>query len=191
MPDFLPKLFGDDMSIKTIYLVCSAVGGAVLSVQLLLLVLGGDTDGDFDGDLDHTDGFGILSVRAIASFLTFFGLTGMWGLAKGWGAGLSTVLGLGAGTSMMLLVAWIISLQSKLTEEGNLDPENALGKTANVYLRIPAQGEGRGKITVSVQGRTHEFQAVSRGPEHPTGSQVRVSRRVTANTFEVEELSAE
>lgn len=189
MPDFLPKLFGDDFSIKTIYLVCSAIGGAVLSIQLLLLVLGGDTDAD--SDVDHGDGFGFLSIRAIASFLTFFGLIGMWGLAKGWGAGLSTLLGLGAGTSMMLLVAWMISLQSKLAEEGNLDPDNALGKAATVYLRIPAQGEGRGKITVSVQGRTHEFQAVSRGPEHPTGSQVRVIRRVTANTFEVEALAAD
>lgn len=184
-------IFSDEVTIKTIYLVCSSIGGAVLSIQLLLLILGGGGGEDgFDGDHgDHSDGFGLISVRTIASFLTFFGLSGWWGLEKGWGPGYSTVLGLGAGTAMMLLVAWMISLQSKLNEEGNIDPDNAVGNSATVYLRIPAQGEGRGKITVFIQGRSHEFQAVSKGAELATGTEVRVLRRVTENTFEVEALA--
>ena len=117
-------------------------------------------------------------------------MIGWWGHEKGFGTGLATLLGFGAGTAMMMLVAWMISLQSKLAEEGNLDPDNALGKTASVHLRIPAQGEGRGKITVSVSGRTHEFQAVSRGPALATGTEVHVLRRVTENTFEVDALES-
>ena len=186
-PITLPDLFTDEFSTKSIFLLCSAAGGTVLSIQLLLLVMGGDTDGDGDGD--SSDSFTLFSIRAIASFLTFFGLIGWWALEKGFGSGLATLMGFGAGLSMMLLVAWMITLQSKLAEEGNLDPDSALGKTALVYLRIPAQGEGRGKITVSVSGRTHEFQAVSRGPMLPTGIEVRVLRRVTENTFEVEALA--
>ena len=186
----MPDIFSDEVTIKTIYLVCSSVGGAVLSLQLIMLVLGGGGEDGFDGDHgDHSDGFGLISIRSIASFLTFFGLSGWWGLEKGWGAGYSTLLGLGAGTAMMLLVAWMISLQSKLSEEGNIDPDNAVGTSATVYLRIPAQGEGRGKITVSIQGRTHEYQAVSKCSELLTGTEVRVLRRVTENTFEVEALA--
>lgn len=185
------NIFSDEITIKTIYLVCSSIGGAVLSLQLIMLILGGGGGEDsFDGDHgDHSDGFGLISIRSIASFLTFFGLSGWWGLEKGWGAGYSTVLGLGTGSAMMLLVAWMISLQSKLNEEGNINPDNAVGTTATVYLRIPPQGEGRGKITVSIQGRTHEYQAVSKGSEMLTGTEVRVLRRVTENTFEVEALA--
>ena len=60
----MPDLVSDDFSIKTIFLASAAAGGAVLFIQLLLLVLGGDTDADGDGD--HSDGFGLFSVRAIA-----------------------------------------------------------------------------------------------------------------------------
>ena len=47
-------------------------------------------------------------------------------------------------------------------------------------------GVARGKITVSLQGRTHEFQATTSGESPlPTGSEVRILRRVSSNTFEV------
>ena len=44
------------------------------------------------------------------------------------------------------------------------------------------------KITVAIQGRTHEYQAVTSGPELATGTEVRVVKQITENTFEVEAL---
>ena len=64
-------------------------------------------------------------------------------------------------------------------------PENAVGKTAKVYLRVPGEHSGAGKITVSIQGRSQEFGAVTGGPELPTGSEARVLGMTTENTFEV------
>lgn len=183
----------EDWTIATTYVVCAGVGGVILTLQLVLMMFGGDTDldaGDLDGALETHDGLGLLSIRSIASFLTFFGLVGLWGHQRDWDPAASAGLGLLAGTAMMVLVAWVMLQYRKLDSSGNVDPEGAVGGTAVVYLTVPADGAKRGKITVSLQGRTHEFQAVSHGGELPTGTEVRILRRVSSNTFEVGPLEA-
>lgn len=189
MLDWLDGLAGD-FQMRTIYLVCAVLGGAIMSLQLILLMFGGDVDSDTDVDhIDHSgDGFGFISIRSVAGFLTFFGLTGLYGHAEGWPAERTIGISLGIGLSMMLVVAWVMSLQSKLYAEGNVDLENAVGQSAKVYLRVPPEKSGKGKITVAVQGRSHEFEAITSGPELPTGSDVRVLRMITPGTFEVEAL---
>lgn len=175
-------------TLSTVYMGCAAVGGTVLAIQFVLLLFGGDAHGD-SVDIDHPDGaddvFGFLSIRTLSAFLTFFGLTGWWGSDAGWGTSLTLLAALGAGGGMMGAVAWLMSLQRKLYSEGNIDPRNAVGERAKVYLRIPGHNSGKGKITVTVQGRAREFEAVTAGDELPTGSEVRVVRMTTANTFEV------
>ncbi len=188
MFDFLDVF--DDQKIRTLYMVCAIVGGSVMTLQILLLMIGGhDMDADTDVDADHGgDLFGFFSIRAVAAFLTFFGLSGMWGLDADWGPGRTIAVAMGSGLGMMVVVAWVMSLQSKLYSEGNLNPENAVGENAKVYLKIPGENAGKGKITVSIQGRSQEFDAVTSGPELPTGSSVKVLRQTTPNTFEVEAL---
>ncbi len=173
------------LSSSTLYMGCAVAGGAVLSLQMLLLFTGGDVaDGevDFDGD---SDGLSFFSIRTIASFLTFFGLIGKYGQQEGWPDAVTAGSAFGAGFGMMLLVAWLFSLQSKLHQDGNLVPENAIGHGATVYLRIPGEHGGKGKVTVVLQGRTSEFAAVTSGPELPTGTDVTLVRMTNETTFEV------
>jgi hypothetical protein len=188
---------------QTVYLGCAAAGGTVLLIQTLMMLFGGPDHDPGALHVDHPDignagsgehhggdtGLSLLSVRSIAAFLTFFGLAGWGGTNSGWGTFPTIGGALLAGTAMLFAVAWIFSFQKKLYSEGNLDPRNAVGLTARVYLRIPAQNSGRGKITVAVQGRTHEFSAWTAGPEIPTGQEVKVLRQVTADTFEVAPLA--
>jgi hypothetical protein len=79
----------------------------------------------------------------------------------------------------------------RLTSKGNLDPQRAVGSPARVYLRIPGKNTGRGKITVSIQGRTMEFVAFTQGDELPTGSECRIVGMTTKDTFEVSALGSE
>ena len=51
---------------------------------------------------------------------------------------------------------------------------NAIGKTAEVYLTIPAHRAGKGKITVTVQNRTMEYEAETEFDALPTGSSVQI-----------------
>jgi len=191
------------LSMETVYLGCAVAGGTVLLIQTALLLFGhGDADhaGDVGPvDVGHADsgeshdtdsGMSLLSVRTVAAFLAFFGLAGWGGLRAGWSPMASAGAGLGAGTVMLFAVAWLFSLQRKLTAQGNLEPARAVGLSARVYLRVPPANSGKGKIHVVIQGRTAELAAFTRAErELPTGSEVRVVRQVTPDTFEVEPLA--
>ncbi|MFN0241688.1 MAG: hypothetical protein ACKVWV_02250 [Planctomycetota bacterium] len=189
-------------TMETVYLGCAAAGGTVLVLQTgMALFGGGDHDAghaDVSHDIGHADSgethghdpaFSLLSVRTCAAFLTFFGLVGFGGTSAGWGTYPTMAAALAAGTVMLLAVAWLFSLQRKLYSEGNVDPRNAVGHTARVYLKIPGANAGKGKITVALQGRTVEYNAATAGRELATGSEVRVVRLITPDTFEVEPLS--
>jgi hypothetical protein len=190
-------VFGLDWTMELTYMACAAAGGTVLVLQTLLMLLGfgdgGDVDlhhdvGDVSGDGDHDGAFGLFSVRAIASFFTFFGLVGWFGVRRGWSPTVTVGVATLAGVLLMLFVGWMMRMQSKLQSKGNLDPRNALGQSARVYLRIPGAKAGFGKITVKVQGRTAEFSAFTLGNELATGSLVKITRMSTPDTFEVERL---
>ena len=185
----LMEIFAD-WSLTTVYILCAAAGGTVLIIQTLLLLMGvGDADVDIDTDVDAA--FSFLSLRAVVAFITFFGLSGWWGSAKGWSNLKILSVAVASGLAIMLAVAWLLTIQTKLQSKGNLNLANAVGKTASVYLRIPGKSSGHGKITVKVQSRSVELKAFTKGEEIPTGSTVRVLSQATPDTFEVVPLSEE
>ena len=182
--DFLPEHW----SITTLYMACAAVGGAIVFIQLAFTLLGFggddvDVDGGIDFDGDHDLQF--LSIRAISGFLMMFGLAGWAGTISGWSPPVTAIVALLAGLTTFAAVAWLLSLQSKLDSSGNLDPRLAEGKSARVYLRVPGENSGHGKITVELQGRTAEFEAFTTGADLPTGAQVRIERMTSPGVFEV------
>ena len=56
------------------------------------------------------------------------------------------------GFAMMTLLALLIRSVMKLRNDGNIDNRNAVGVSAKVYLTIPAERKGEGKINVMIQG---------------------------------------
>ncbi len=191
-------------SIQTVYLVCAAAGGTVLVAQTVMLMFGHGDDGGGGGhDVPHDigsassgeaheadSGMSLMSVRTISAFLAFFGLAGWAGTRAGWETLPTVGAAIGAGLVMLLAVAWLFSMQKRLTAQGNLEPARAVGMTARVYLRIPAANSGKGKIHVVVQGRTAELAAFTKHTSSiDTGAEVRVVRQVTADTFEVEPIA--
>jgi len=93
-----------------------------------------------------------------------------------------------AGASVMALVAFIMRFFRRMQSSGNVNPRNAIGKTARVYLRVPGARSGKGKVTVRVQGRSMEFGAVTTGSELPSGSDCRIVGITTDDTLEVAAL---
>lgn len=179
-----------DWTVAKAYIACAVAGGAVILGQtgLNLFGLGGDADVDPDVDVDDiegADGLNFLSIRAMAGFLTFFGLVGWGGTAAGWGTGPTVLAAAAAGSTVMVLVAFIMRFFRRMASDGNVKPEEAVGKAARVYLRIPARGEGKGKVVLSLQGRSVEFDAVSSGDPLASGTQCRILRMTTDNTVEV------
>jgi membrane protein implicated in regulation of membrane protease activity len=166
-------------------LICAVVGGTLLVVQTILLAVGGAGDADGDPDVvDHADGPGDsshdasfvkwLSLKTVVAFLTFFGLAGLAAHEAGTSPTATLLIALVAGLASVFFVGFLMAGLGRLQSKGNLDMQNAVGATAKVYLRVPAARSGAGKVTLEVQGRFVEAEAVTAGPELPIGAQVRV-----------------
>ena len=85
----------------------------------------------------------------------------------------------------MLLVTFLMRSLARLGSSGTLDLRNAVGAPAAVYLRIPARGQGAGKVTVDVQGRSIQVDALTDGEELPTGARVQVVALVGEDALKV------
>ncbi len=141
-----------------------------------------------DADADHGPSwfFSVLSFRALVAAIAFFGLTGFAGEKGGLSDYMTFVTATAAGVAAMVIVAWLMRLLHQLTDEGNVHIRNALGAEGTVYLTIPENNSGRGKVTIKIQNRTMEYQAMTAGDETlPTGTPVVVSGIVGNDILEV------
>lgn len=118
----------------------------------------------------------MFTLQTIVAFLTVFSWTSIVSVQSGMPSILGIGLGLVLGFLTMFMVAKIIQLSAKLSENGTLNMKNCIGEFATVYVPIPAKGEGEGRITVTVQGQFRELSAVSNEKEPlKTGTQVRIT----------------
>jgi hypothetical protein len=184
---------------RTIYLVLGLVGGGILLLQVLMQVFGLSGDGDFDGghDVPHDvndhaagshDGswfFGVLSFKALVAFAGLFGLTGLALIDSGWSSAARVGAAFAAGLGGMFLVALLMRSLRRLTVSGSLDLANAVGLSGSVYLRVPGRGQGPGKVTLEIQGRSMQVEAVTDGPEIPTGARITVVSVLDGDTLKV------
>jgi hypothetical protein len=163
--------------------VCALAGGGFILLQSLLGLMGGDDDGGHH-DAHAGDGLNLLSLRAIAAGLTFYGLTGLaaleWGFPRLLAVPLAAAVGLGAAVG----IAMVMRGMKRMESDGVVRVEGAVGHPATVYLSIPGGLGAPGKVHLFLQGRTVEMNAVSRDPL-PTGASVLVVDVIDPDTLEV------
>ena len=146
---------------------------------------GPEGDGSWDADdwdaddtaVSDRDGFSLrlLSLRGILAFLAVYG----WGALAISRAGhpwlTAMLVGLVLGAAAMVLVAVAMGLILALQTDGTLDRRNAVGLSGSVYLTIPAQRQGSGKVSIVIQDTLTECDAVTDEAEPlPTGTEVTV-----------------
>lgn len=137
---------------------CLAVPFSVLFIiQTILTFTGGDAagaEGDADVAVDSDSGieFQFLSIKNLIAFFTLFGWVGIVTFGSGVQPFWSVVLATLAGLLMMVLMATLMYFMGKLTENGTLEVEKAIGKSGTVYLTIPPQRRGMGKVQINLQG---------------------------------------
>ncbi|WP_147384021.1 hypothetical protein [Maribellus luteus] len=139
----------------------------ILILLMVLSIFGGDTDTDVDTDVDAdiADGdtipFQFISVKNIVAFFAVFGWSGIGFINAGMAPWLVILLAVFCGLLMMLLMGTLFYLMSKLAENGTLKMNNAIGRLGEVYLRIPAQRGGMGKVQLTVQGSVRTLDAIT------------------------------
>ena len=154
---------------------------AVFVIQSILTLVGVTFDHS-DADIHH-DGveghayFPIFTIRNLVIFLMMFGWTGI-AMVRQFHAGIPLTLAVSsaAGLALMFLVAFMFFGISKLTSSGTvIIDKSVIGTDAKVYLKIPANKGGQGKITALVKGTQKEIPAITEGPELPTGTLVKIT----------------
>ncbi len=193
---------------ETIFLSCAVIGGTLLLCQFVLGLfglgehhdVGGHVGSEVAHDVGHDAGHdsqhddhgeqgswlaSVITFRSLVAALTFFGLAGMAATTRGLEPVVSVAVGLAAGGAGLMLVGTLMRNLARLRADGTAHVERTVGKVGTVYLSIPAARGGAGKISIVVQNRLMEYQALTPGEALPTGAPVRVTAVLSADTVEV------
>ncbi len=161
------------------FLLCAIIGGAMVVLQTALSTFGIEHGGhDFHSEhgmaQDQAAGFQILSLRSIAAGVAFFGLAGLISLKASLPASIAWMAAIGAAIVAMLAVAFLLRLLGRLESDGSIRIEGAVGLPATVYLPIPGEKAGMGKVSMILDQRIVEYQATTAGASLPTGTAVTI-----------------
>ena len=168
----------------------SIFSGGLLILLLLMSLVGGldlDMDVDAGGDSDSSPGFGPLK-----SGLTIISV-GAWVtkifLAKGVSISLAVLGGLAGGLVAMVVFMLMFKFFLSQEKEVNWSVQDAVGKRASVYLKIPS--EGNGLVHVNLGGTKRQLSAKSEGSlSFATGSEVLVIDKEVSDTLIVTKINS-
>lgn len=181
-----------DILLRTFWFVAIPTS-LIFVIQTIMTFVGADasdgTSADFDSDLSHTDApFQLFSLRNLINFLLGFSWAGISLNSSISNNIVLIIVSLIIGCCFVFLFFLIIRQIQKLAEDNSFSYLNTLNKTAEVYLTIPANKQGTGKILISVNGSTHELVAMSESEKIETGSVVKVVKIENENILIVEKL---
>lgn len=129
------------------------------------------TDGSSPGDFSALR---VFTLQTVVAFLTVFSWSSIAAISAGSNPKTSMLVGFALGVVGMVAVAKLVQVSTRLAENGTLNLQNAIGETGKVYLPIPSEGAGTGKVMLCVQGSMIECEAVTQGGPLRTGQSVRV-----------------
>lgn len=166
--------------------VPAAFGTLLFIIRLGLMLLGGH-GGDMHHDVatgdhhdGHTDAAKYLSVQTVTAFIMGFGWGGLAAFrGSDLSLGLSILVGVGCGSALFALMAWLMTAMIKMQSSGNVDMAKALGAEGDVYVEVPPQasrGKAFGKVRLVFGERQRMVNAMSEAETLPSNTRVRVVR---------------
>ena len=189
----------------------------VFVIQTVMTFLGAAGDGDFDinSDVDadmpgdtadlpadpgdgqvhdgtHAGGgMNLLTFRNFVNFLLGFGWTAILLQDSIPSVTLRLVIACVVGAALvavvMLLFKWLTGMQ----ESGTINVyKSAVDCQGTVYLTIPGERAGEGKVQITINNSVREYAALTDGPTLKTGTRIRVVEVVSPTTLLVEEINA-
>lgn len=186
--------------IMKIVWVMALVSTIMFIIQSVMTFIGADVDSDFNTDVDlSADGSDLSNIETGTNLYTFRNFVNFF-MGFGWSIIIlrssikstallvlvSVLVGIGLVALVMYLFKWLSSMQAS----GNIDvKESAVGCEGKVYLTIPAQRQGTGKVQISINGAVREYDAVTEDGELKTGAPIRVVEVIDSNTLLVEEIN--
>lgn len=165
-----------------IYWIIAIPASIVFVVQTILTFIGSDAaDGigaDFSGHLEDVHApFQLFSLRNLVNFLLGFSWTGISCYKVIESQSILMAVSVAVGLVFISVFFVVLNQVQKLSEDNSFKLEDTIHKTANVYLAIPANKNGTGKVMISVKGSVRELEAITEVDQKiETGSVVTVER---------------
>ena len=187
-----------DLFMKILW--CIAIASSLIFiVETVLTFIGADVDFDTDTDFDMPDGafegdpsMNLYTFRNLVNFLLGMSWTAIILKDQIASKALLLLISFAAGSALVAAVMWLFKWLSKMQQSGNVDVfRDAEGCHGKVYLTIPAERAGTGKVQITINGAVREYDAVT-DSEHDlkTGKAIKVVEAINASTLLVEELDS-
>ncbi len=173
--------WGSLSPVQHLYWIIAIPATVILFVQLILAFISGfefhmgsDLGAHHAGDVGAPH-FQLLTLRNVVAFFSVFGWTGL-ALKHAGVSNLFTILiSFSSGLLMMIIMTSMFVGLSKLQSDGTIMISGAKGLSAQIYLTVPSNRTGFGKIEVVLQGRKIELDALTDDlVDIPTGSNVKI-----------------
>lgn len=175
----------------------------IFVIQSVLTFIGADAgDGGIDTDVDTgfdseaadatvDGGTNLYTFRNFVNFILGFGWSAILLQEKIHSIPLlllvSAVIGVALVAAVMYLFKWLSSMQ----QSGNINLyKAAVGCNGTVYLPIPAERQGEGKVQISINGAVREYNALTDGDALKTSTPIRVVEVIGPGTVVVEPLES-
>ncbi len=168
----------------------------IFVIQTVMTFLGlGDHDADFDmdtsdGSFDADPSMNLLTFRNLVNFCLGFGWTAVLMHEKIESNALLIIVSVIVGILLVAIVMWIFKWLSGMQQTGNIDVhKSAVGCEGKVYLTIPGERKGEGKVQITINNAVREYDAVTDGETIKTGTAIKVTEVINDYTLLVEELT--
>ncbi len=164
----------------------------ILVIQTVMLLFGmgfSEAEVDFEADME---GVSLFTVRGLVAFFSVGGWTGLILVNLNLHGIVAILISIVAGYLALIAVAYIFKFAMKLQADATMDINYAVGRTGEVYIPIPAQKTGHGKVNLLLHDTVVELEAVTEDEQIiKTGQQIRVLSALdnqtvlvtSANTF--------
>ena len=170
----------------------------VFIIQSILTFVGADMDSNTDFDMDATDisgdlggGINLYTFRNFINFILGFGWTAILLKDSVKSKAVLIIIATLVGIALVAIVMYLFRLLAKMQASGNIDVNTmAVGCTGKVYLTIPGERKGVGKVQISINNSVREYEALTDGDTIKTDTSIKVVEVINDSTLLVEELNS-
>ena len=185
-----------DLFMKILW--CIAIASSLIFiVETILTFIGADVE--MDTDIDVADGgfegdpsMNLYTFRNLVNFLLGMSWTAIILNDQIASKALLMLIAFAVGALLVAAVMYMFKWLSKMQQSGNINIfQSAAGCNGKVYLTIPAERKGTGKVQISINESIREYDALTDSEtELKTGTAIKVVEVIDSSTLSSSSSSA-
>ena len=187
-----------DLFMKILW--CIAIASSLIFIiETVLTFIGADVEMDMDTDFDIADGgfegdpsMNLYTFRNLVNFLLGMSWTAILLNEQIKSKALLMVIAFAVGAALVFAVMMMFKGLSKMQQSGNINVfESATGCNGKVYLTVPGERKGTGKVQININNSVREYDALTDSEDDlKTGTSIKVTEVIDASTLLVEEINS-